>query len=172
MSAVPPLASIPVGVVVERSKSAGPWSDFLWRPVGILTGLPETPAWTKLSGDDERATFYAGPAEIELHRAETTNYRDNLMTDKPLIWVALRPTYAESPYELATVTADPAEGEAIAAIGDGIVDSVEMPDVIREAIEAFVAEHHVERTFVKRKRDRANPEALGRHGPSRDDKAT
>jgi hypothetical protein len=46
-----------------------------------------------------------------------------------------------------------------------------MPEVIRDAIEAFVAEHHVERTFVKRKRDRANPEALGRHGPLRDDKA-
>ena len=32
-------------------------------------------------------------------------------------------------------------------------------------IEAFVAEHHVERPFVKRKRDRADPEALARRGP-------
>ena len=32
-------------------------------------------------------------------------------------------------------------------------------------VDAFIAEHHVERPFVKRKRDRANPEALGRRGP-------
>jgi hypothetical protein len=37
-----------------------------------------------------------------------------------------------------------------------------MPDAVREAVESFVAEHHVEREFVKRKRDRANPEALAR----------
>ena len=34
-------------------------------------------------------------------------------------------------------------------------------------VEAFIAEHHVERPFVKRKRDRANPDALGRRGPIR-----
>jgi len=41
---------------------------------------------------------------------------------------------------------------------------VPMPDGIWDAIEAFVAQHYVERPFVKRKRNRANPEALGRHG--------
>jgi hypothetical protein len=130
--------------------------------------MPETPAWTKLSGNEERATFYVGAADIELHRAETTNYRNNLATGAPLLWVALRPTSVEPPFELAIVTADPAEAEAMAAIGDAQVDSVAMPDEIRDALEAFVAEHHVERTFVKRKRDRADPEALGRRGPRRE----
>ena len=37
-----------------------------------------------------------------------------------------------------------------------------MPLPMQEAISAFIAEHHVEQVFVKRKRDRANPEALGR----------
>jgi hypothetical protein len=37
-----------------------------------------------------------------------------------------------------------------------------MPEVIREVLEGFVAEHHVEQEFFKRKRDRANPEALAR----------
>jgi hypothetical protein len=40
-----------------------------------------------------------------------------------------------------------------------------MPDVVRDRIAAFVAEHHVEEVFVKRKRDRANPESLGRRPP-------
>jgi hypothetical protein len=39
-----------------------------------------------------------------------------------------------------------------------------MPDALREAIESFVAEHHVEREFVKRERRRADPEALARRG--------
>jgi hypothetical protein len=33
---------------------------------------------------------------------------------------------------------------------------------LRAAAEAFVAEHHVERRFHKRRRDRADPEALAR----------
>ncbi|MGB8110785.1 MAG: DUF3305 domain-containing protein, partial [Pseudolabrys sp.] len=46
------------------------------------------------------------------------------------------------------------------------VESLPMPEQLQEAIAAFVAEHHVERAFVKRKRDRANPDALARRGPS------
>jgi hypothetical protein len=37
-----------------------------------------------------------------------------------------------------------------------------MPQPITELVAAFVGEHHVERQFFKRKRDRADPEALGR----------
>jgi hypothetical protein len=40
-----------------------------------------------------------------------------------------------------------------------------MPEALRHAIAAFVAEHHVERVFNKRTRDRADPEALARHDP-------
>jgi hypothetical protein len=42
-----------------------------------------------------------------------------------------------------------------------------MPDMVRELVAAFVAEHHVEREFNKRKRDRADPEALARRVPQR-----
>ena len=44
----------------------------------VLPGLPDAAPWTVLASDNERATFYAGAAEIELYRTETTNYRDNL----------------------------------------------------------------------------------------------
>ena len=55
--------------------------------------------------------------------------------------------------------------------GNDLVESVPMPDAIREQVAAFVAEHHVEREFVKRKRDRANPDAFGRRpsAPPRDE---
>ncbi|HXZ21790.1 MAG TPA: DUF3305 domain-containing protein [Pseudolabrys sp.] len=166
MSAVVPLATIPVGVVIERSKSASPWAEFYWRPVNVLTGVPETAPWTKLSEHGEHATFYAGSAEIKLYRTETSNYRDNLALALPLLWVVLQPVERDPPFELMMVTADPAEGEAMTEAGVNLVDTVPMPLPMQEAISAFIAEHHVEQVFVKRKRDRANPEALGRHGPS------
>jgi uncharacterized protein DUF3305 len=164
LSAIP-LGTIPVGVLVERSKSASPWADFHWRPSAVLTGVPDTPPWTKLFDDGDRATFYAGATNIELFRTETANYRDNLRLEMPLLWIILRPVEGDPPYELASVTADPAEGEAMTETGVNLVESVAMPKPMQEAIAAFVAEHHVEQVFVKRKRDRANPEALARRGP-------
>jgi hypothetical protein len=44
-----------------------------------------------------------------------------------------------------------------------------MPPPVRR-VEAFVAEHHVERPFVKRKRDRADPEALAHRRPMQQDR--
>jgi hypothetical protein len=43
-----------------------------------------------------------------------------------------------------------------------------MPEPIGAVIAKFVAEHHVERPFVKRKRDRASAEAMARRTPSKD----
>ena len=162
MSVAPPLATISVGVVVERTKGSSQWVDYLWRPLSVLTGTPDTAPWTQLSGDGERATFYAGAATIELHRTETGNYRDNLATGEPLLWVVLRRTESEPPYSLFAVLADPAEGEAMTEAGNDLVETVAMPESIKEVTAQFIAEHHVERQFVKRKRDRANKEALGR----------
>lgn len=166
MSIAPPLQVIPVGVVVERTKGATQWVDVIWRPVNVLSGVPDTPPWTKLSDDGERATFYAGRAEIELYRSESGNYRDNLASRQPSVWVVLRATGGEPPYAIAAVTVDPAEGESFTEVGQDTVEAVPMPEPIQDSVAAFVAEHHVEQKFVKRKRDRADPEALSRRLPS------
>jgi hypothetical protein len=163
-----PQQRIPVGVVVERRKAVSPWIDFTWRPVSVLAGQPDTAAWTVLSENGDGALFYAGAVDIELHRTETGNYRDNLASAKPSLWVVLRPTNVEPPYEVFAVTADPAEGEAFTEAGNDLVEAVAMPDPIRDALDAFIAEHHVERQFFKRQRDRADPEALARRGPLRE----
>ena len=163
MSSVPPLLRIPVGVVVERRKATSPWADVVWRPVAVLGGLPDAAPWTPLAIDGETATFYAGAAEIELHRSEADNYRKNLISTAPAIWVALQETGGDPPYAIAAVTADPAEGEGLTEPGQGIIEAVAMPAPLRRTIAAFVAEHHVEQVFQKRTRDRADPEALARH---------
>jgi hypothetical protein len=156
------LVRIPVGVVVERLKAASPWLDFVWRPVSVLAGEPSAAPWTKLGSDKDSATFYAGAVVIELHRTETANYQSNLASGTPALWVILRPTGGEPPYELLAVTADPAEGEAFTEAGDDLVETVPMPEVIAERLQAFIVEHHVDRPFFKRQRDRVDPEALAR----------
>ena len=153
------LVSIPVGVVVERHKATSPWLDFVWRPVSVLAGVPAAAPWTALGPVGDMTTFYAGAATIEMHRTETANYISNLESEAPLLWVVLQPTGNEPPYELMTVTADPAEGEASTEAGNNLVETVPMPDSIVEALEAFVAEHHVERPFFKRQRDRSEQPA-------------
>lgn len=157
-----PLSQMTVGVVVERRRADSPWVDFLWRPVGILPDAPDMTDWSVLRKEEESVLFYAGRATVVLHRSETARYRDNLATGSPMLWVVLSPTEGAWPYTLAAVTADPAEGEVFTEAGANLVEAVPMPDAMREAVERFVAEHHVEREFVKRKRDRANPEALAR----------
>ena len=161
------LLKIPVGIVVERCKANSPWIDFTWKPVIALPGPPDAAPWTLLSRDGDDATLYAGAAEIALYRTETAYYRDNLASGAPMLWVALRATGVEPPYELFAVTADPAEGEALTETGNDIVDVVAMPETVQTIIAEFIAEHHVERPFYKRKRDRADPDALARRGPPR-----
>jgi hypothetical protein len=165
VNAAAALARIPVGVVVERRKASNPWIDVAWRPVGVLAGSPEAAPWTVLESSDNRASFYAGAVEIALYRTETSHYRDNLSSGQPSLWVSLRPTGVEPPFEIVGVTADPAEGESFTQVGDDLVEVVPMPPAVQAIVEAFVAEHHVERTFVKRKRDRADPQALARRAP-------
>jgi hypothetical protein len=114
----------------------------------------------------ETTLFFAGEAVIELHRTETTNYRDNLASGAPALWVALRPVTSERPYEILAVTADPAEGEAFTDAGSNLVEAVPMPTDVAEIVARFIAEHHVERPFLKRQRRPAEPTLAGRgNGP-------
>jgi Protein of unknown function (DUF3305) len=149
------LARIPVGVVVERHKARSPWLDFLWRPVSVLAGVPAAAPWTVIRSEGEVTTFYAGEAVIELHRTETGNYRENLASGTPQLWVVLRPTEGEMGFDLLFVTADPAEGEALTGSGNDLVETVAMPALIIEIVQSFIAEHHVEQAFFKRQRDRS-----------------
>jgi hypothetical protein len=148
------LVRIPVGVLVERHAAKSPWLDFVWKPVAVLAGAPSAAPWTPINSQADVTTFYAGQAEVELHRTETVNYRDNLASGAPLLWVVLRATEAVPGLALLAVIADPAEGEALTGAGTDLVESVPMPASIRESLEAFVVEHHVEQPHYRRQIDR------------------
>ena len=161
-SAALPLLRIPVGVVVERRRADSKWIDFAWCGTSVLPDEPEMMPWTVIREEEGTTLFYAGSATIDLYRSETERYRDNLATGAPSIWIALSPSEGAWPYVVSAVTADPAEGEAFTEAGANLVEAVPMPEVLRGAIENFIAGHHVETEFIKRERRRADPEALGR----------
>jgi Protein of unknown function (DUF3305) len=156
---------IRIGVVVERRRATSPWAEFLWRPVAVLAGLPDAAAWTPLAEDGDAVTLYAGPAEIALYRSEADNYRCNLTSGAPAIWVMMHATGGEPPCLIDGVTADPAEGEGWTEPGQAIVETVAMPEIVREEIATFIAQFPARPGFVKRRRDRADPEALARRYP-------
>jgi Protein of unknown function (DUF3305) len=155
--------SFEIGIVVARRKLKSAWADHAWLPHSALPSAPATEPWTPLrkSGDDQ--LFYAGSFELRLHPSETSHYRDNLASGRPSLWILLQPVGGDE-YEIANVTADPYEGEALTQGMGEIVEAVPMPPEIEEKIAAFFEAHHVERVFFKRKRDRADPDALGRRG--------
>jgi hypothetical protein len=158
-----PVDRFPVGVIVVKRRLNNPWVPYQWLPAGALPAVPSVEPWTRLASTADEETFYAGAYEVRLHISETAHYRDNLVSGRPSLWVSLRHVAGEE-YEIASVTADPYEGEAMAeGIGE-IVEPVPMPEVLQGMLAAFVEAFHIERKFEKRKRDRADPEALARRG--------
>ncbi|MGW1423389.1 DUF3305 domain-containing protein [Bradyrhizobium manausense] len=151
-SAALPLVRIPVGIVVERCKAGSRWADFVWRAVAVLPDEPRTKPWTVLREEHGATLFYAGSATVDLYPSETARYRDNLASGNPSIWTVLSPAEGALPYSVTAATADPAEGEAFTEAGGNLVEPVAIPEMLREAIASFVAEHHVEREFFKRTR--------------------
>jgi hypothetical protein len=146
------LMHIPASVVVERRTAKSPWTDFVWRPILVLPGNAAAAPWTPISAGAKGELFYAGDAVIELYRTETASYCQNLASGIPALWVVLRPTAGHAPYEIVTVTADPSEGEAFTDAGNDLVETVAMPAAIIGSVKGFIAEHHVERAFIKRRR--------------------
>jgi hypothetical protein len=161
---------IPVAVLAERRPAVTRWAEHVWRAVEVLEDAPPVPPWTVLRQEpDGRTLFFAGHAEVALHPTDTSNYKHNLEAAQPLVWVVLRHAETPSGFMLQTVTVDPGEAHLHADTGQDFLESLPMPARLRAATEAFVARHHKEVAFFKRKRDQADPEALARRSRILDD---
>lgn len=152
------------GLVVECIKQSSEWGGHVWRPVTIFSVAPDVAPWTPLGATPSARRYYAGAVAIGLYSTDTTNYRDNLESGTPKLWVVLRPEGDAPPVEIVAVTADPAEGEAHTEAGTNTVETIAMPAEIAAEIAQFIAKHHVERPIIKRKRDRAEPDVRWRDG--------
>lgn len=150
-----PQMHFPVGIIVEKRKSTNPWIDHTWSLVAALPGLPEAAPMTLIERQEGAERYYLGAANVLFSSSETAHYRDNLATGAPRLWVICRREPIDDSLILHQVTADPSEGEAGTEAGGDFVESVAMAPEIAAALATFVAEHHVERIFFKRKRDAA-----------------
>jgi hypothetical protein len=147
-----------VGVLAQSREPVTRWARRGFVPLAVLVPVPATPPATRLGPEGDVEPWYAGPAQIALHPGDTGHYRDNLLSARPSLWVALK----AGGLEVRLVTADPYEGEALAGDPGLVVEAVAMPDAVRARVSAFFEAHHVEEPFVKRKRQRADPEAMAR----------
>ncbi|MCO6417229.1 DUF3305 domain-containing protein [Siccirubricoccus sp. KC 17139] len=162
---VPGTLHLPLGVLVERRPGVTQWAEWSWRAVEVLEEAPELLPWTLLREEAGRSLFFAGRADLMLCPTDTPNYLDNLGAAVPSLWVVLRPVEAAPGYALHAVTVDSGEAHLYADAGQDLLEALPMPPGLRALLEGFVAQHHVERGFHKRKRDRADPGAMGRRRP-------
>ena len=162
---VPGTVRIPLAVLVERRPGVTQWAEWSWRAVEVLEEAPELPPWTVLREAEGRTLFLAGQAEVELHPTDTTNYRDNLTAAAPSVWVVLRRGRRRRPAWCCTWSRSmPGRRMSTPMPATTCWRRCRCRPACARSTEAFVAEHHVERRFHKRRRDRADPEALARGG--------
>ena len=145
---------IPVSVIAERRAPVSRWAEPSLRPVGVLPGHASHAPGTVLR-EGEPALLHLGTHAIVLHRKDTAGIALNLTGDA-MLYVIMRP--AADGMALHAVTASDHEAQDHTDAGEDAVERVPMPLAIRETIEAFLARHHVEEPFHKRKRKKDRPE--------------
>lgn len=150
-----------LGVVVERRKVDHPWQTHELLPVAVIPGAPPVDAPRELAHGDGWVRYHAATLTLELHRKETEAYKTNLSSDPPQIYVVLRSEdddEAEADPTCFLVTASAYEAQDYLDTGEDIVEGVAMPDGVLAWVENFVARHHVDVPFKKRKRTPHDPD--------------
>jgi len=158
------MQSIPVGVVLERRCIDHLWQDYEWRPVSIVPGAGAIEEWKELDRGDGWVRYLAASMPLELHRKETESYKVNLSNEPPVVYVVLSESAdSEGVHEVAPthVTVSAFEAQDYLDSGETMVEGVPMPVEILAWVEDFVERHHVDEPFVKRKRKRYDPDAVG-----------
>ncbi len=147
---------MPIGVVVRRTPGATRWAKWAWRAVAVLPGAGPAD-WKEMRREGDAVEFHAGTVEIELYRTDTEAYLVALSNDPPTVYVVMRESEdpeATNEMELVAVTASPYEAQDYSDTGEEIVEAVPMPPGLIAWVREFVARHHVDEKFIKRKRDR------------------
>jgi hypothetical protein len=159
-----------LGIVLERRRSRHPWQDHAWRPVAVLPGAPAVDEPRLLQHGEGWAWYHMATLDLELFPSETEGYRYNLSQARPVIYAMWRDASGEpegwpAPF---LVTACPYEAQDYLDGDDVTVEGVPMPEAVAQWIVEFVARHHVERPFAKRRR-KPHDTGAPHHAPTRED---
>lgn len=141
-----------VGIVGRSFPPATQWAGRQLRPFAVLADPVDMAEGTLMADIGGVQTVYLGDHALTLYHGETAHYRTNLVAARPSVWVSM------DGGRVHLVTPDPYEGEALAGDPDRLVEALAMPPEIQAVVAAFVAAHHVDEPFVKRKRRPASIE--------------
>jgi len=159
LTAIERTTSLTVGVVIAREAIDHPWQDFRWRPIDLLIGRTELSVGDVIAETEQQTQFFGGSFTIELHRKETSGYLVNLENEPPVVYIVLREVEDDDPdgtlpVVVETVTVTPFEAQDFLDSGEDIVEPLTMPEPLVAWLQRFVATHHEEEPFIKRKRDK------------------
>lgn len=166
-------ASLPVGVVLRRDPGATEWVKWRWSVAALLPGAGPVEGAGKVLLEEPGSGVletHAATTPLTLHRADVEGYRVSLAMTPPSVFVALRHTRDPdegAPPEVHLVTASAYEAQDYADCDEEIVEAVPISEALEQWIAAFVEAHWRDEQFVKRQRDRYEPEAQDGKGDAR-----
>jgi hypothetical protein len=144
---------MPVGVVLRRSPGVTRWAKHVWRASAVLPGAGAA-AWKVLREAAGVVEYHAATEPLTLYPSDTEAYVHELQAQVPSVYVILRQTEEDPGLKVLLVTASPYEAQDYADSAEDIIERVPMPQALRAWVEIFVAEHHEEEAFVKRRRSK------------------
>lgn len=153
--------TIMLGVVAERRRAVSRWIEDYWIPVGVMLAPAELREADVLVSDERMTRYYMGRYELTFYASDTEAYVENLESGAPALYVVLRRDGEGDhplPWHVQSVTASPHAAQDYEVGSEDVIERIPMPPEVEQAIHEFLDAYHVEQKFVKRRRDRADPE--------------
>jgi hypothetical protein len=162
--------SMRVGLVLERHRIDHPWQQYAWRGATIVPGASDIAAPRLIAEGEGWQRYHLATLDIELHRPETEGYRYNLSQAAPVVYALWRfvdedPAGWPEPFH---VTVCPYEAQDYLDGGDVVVEGATMPEAVTLWLAGYVARHHVDAPFRKRRR-KPHPDGKGRQAVEEDE---
>lgn len=155
--------SMPLGIVVEKREVDHKWVDVSWRPVAIIPGADPVPEWREIESGDGWTRYHAATVPLNLYFSDTDAYLFNLSDRVPSVYIILRDEEDDDsdwPVFVHLATVSPFESEQFEDAGEDTIERVPMTPEMIAWLKAFIAFHHDEEDFVKRKRKTVKIEEL------------
>jgi len=147
---------MPVGIVLRKTPGVTRWAQWSWRVVGVLPGAGPA-SWQVLRREGDAVEYHAATLPLELWSSDTEAYQATLVTKTPSLTVIMHEDLsreAKMPWQPALITASAFETQDYADAEGYLIELVPMPPRLLVWVRDFVEANHVEKPFIKRKRDR------------------
>ena len=145
--------SMPLGIVIRRAPGVTRWKRHVWKASSVLPGAGPA-VWKELRREGETLEFHAATVPLELFRTDTESYLHGLSAKVPAIYVVMRESAGDHPFDVVLATASPYEAQDYADTGEELVEKVPMPEGLIAWIRDFIERHHEDEVFIKRRRNK------------------